>query len=123
MTAYHAVALQTRCIAVNGAQSRDEARALMARSLERIRDQVLAAVGWVSRKCGRDFSQPASLSCDLVVRCDVIRFSSVGCNHCAGAAIQGGYAFSAEFSLKFGVIAFLGGEVIKTPSTCAYAMN
>ncbi len=50
MNAYHAVALQTRCVAVNGAANRDEARALMARSLDRIRDQVMAAVSWVSRE-------------------------------------------------------------------------
>lgn len=50
MTAYHAVALQTRCVAINRAPSRDEARAIMARSIERIREQVMAAVTWVSRE-------------------------------------------------------------------------
>ena len=50
MTAYHAVALQARCDAVNATLSRDEARALMVRSLDRIKSQVNAAITWVSRE-------------------------------------------------------------------------
>ena len=50
MTAYHAVALQARCVAVNATTSRDEARALMLGSLDRIKSQVNAAITWVSRE-------------------------------------------------------------------------
>jgi predicted amidohydrolase len=49
MQAYRAVAMQVRCHAVNFAKDRAEARAMMARSLERLRQEIQAAVLWVGR--------------------------------------------------------------------------
>jgi len=46
---YRALALQARCVAVNFAKDRAEARALMAQSLERLRQQIGAGVAWVGR--------------------------------------------------------------------------
>lgn len=50
MTAYRALCMQVRCIAVNRAKDRTEARALMMRSLERLREQTAAGAAWVGRE-------------------------------------------------------------------------
>lgn len=46
---YRALAMQARCVAVNKAKDRAEARALVKASLERLREQIGAAVAWVGR--------------------------------------------------------------------------
>ena len=51
MTAYRALALQTRCRSINGAQSTADARALMAATLQRIGAQVAASIAFIGRDC------------------------------------------------------------------------
>jgi predicted amidohydrolase len=46
---YRALALQVKCVAVSRAADRAEARAVMARSLARVRENVTAAVAWLGR--------------------------------------------------------------------------
>ncbi len=50
MTSYRALAMQVRCHAVNAARDRAEARAIMKRSLERLREQAGAGIAWVGRE-------------------------------------------------------------------------
>ena len=49
MTRYRALAMQVRCQAVNAATDRASARAVMLRSIERLREQIGAGVRWVGR--------------------------------------------------------------------------
>ena len=49
--AFRALALQTRCDAINAIPERAEARARMAASIARVRTQVAASIGFIGRDC------------------------------------------------------------------------
>lgn len=51
MTAYRALALQARCSSINGASSREDARAMMRATLHRLRHQIAASIGFIGTDC------------------------------------------------------------------------
>lgn len=51
MTAYRAMCMQVKCLSVNSALNAEDARALMRRSLERLRGQILSSVAFVGADC------------------------------------------------------------------------